>query len=167
MDKDDWDEKVPVVLRAYRTAYKKATNQTPFKLVYGQEAIVPLHFRQHTSEVTKVFKIDMSEAKNVRTFHLQKLEEDRIMAIQHREAQKQQQKAWHDRNIKTNNISIRDLVLLYDSGIKGKPRKLETAWMVPYIVEDINLNGSVQLKILQGQVFPKVMNGARLKRYHP
>ena len=81
MDKDDWDEKVPVVLWAYRTTYKKETNQTPFKLVYGQEAIVPLHFRQHTLEISHVLKIDTSEAKNERMFQLQKLEEDRIMAI--------------------------------------------------------------------------------------
>ena len=34
IDKDDWDEKIPAILWAYRTTYKKATNQTPFKLVY-------------------------------------------------------------------------------------------------------------------------------------
>ena len=36
MDKDDWDDKFPAVLWAYRTTYKRETNQTPFKLVYGQ-----------------------------------------------------------------------------------------------------------------------------------
>ena len=100
-------------------------------------------------------------------FQLQNLEEDKIMTIQHREAQKQQQKAWHDKNIKTKNTSVRDLVLLYDSKIKGKPHKLETTWMGPYIIEYLNSNGSVRLKTLQGQVFPKVMNGDQLKRYHP
>ena len=148
MDKDDWDEKIPTVLWAYRTTYTKATIQTPFKLVYGQEAIVPLHFRQHTYEIAKVLKIDMGEAKKEMTFHLQKLEEDKIMAIQHLEAQKEQQKAWHNRNIKTKNISVRDLVLLYDSRIKGKPHKLETTWMGPYIIEDLNSNGLVRLKTL-------------------
>ena len=148
MDKDDQDEKVPAVLWAYKTTYKKATNQTPFKLVYGQEAIVPLHFRQHTPEIAHVLKIDTSETKNERMFQLQKLEEDKIMAIQHQEAHKKQQKAWHDRNIKTKNISVGDLVLLYDSKIKGKPRKLETTWMGPYIVEDLNSTGLVQLKTL-------------------
>ena len=81
-------------------------------------------------------------------FQLQKLEEDRIITIQHQEAHKQQQKAWHDRNIKTKNILVGDLVLLYDSRIKGKPCKLETSWMGPYIIEDLNSNGSVRLKTL-------------------
>ena len=29
---------------AYRTTYKVTTNQTPFRLAYGQEAVVPLEF---------------------------------------------------------------------------------------------------------------------------
>ena len=35
IDKNDWDEKIPPVLWAYITTYKRETNQTPFKLVYG------------------------------------------------------------------------------------------------------------------------------------
>jgi hypothetical protein len=41
---DDWDLRVPIVLWAYRTTCKKMTMQTPFKLVYGLEAIVPMEY---------------------------------------------------------------------------------------------------------------------------
>ena len=167
IDKDYWDDKILVVLWEYRTTYKRKTNQTPFKLVYGQEDVVPLHFRHHTLEIDEVLKVDIGEVKNKRLFQLQKLKEDIIISLQHQEAQKQQQKARHDRNIKSKNISVGDLVLLYDSRIKGKPRKLETTWVGPYIIEDLNSNGLVRLKTLQGHVFPKVVNGAQLKRYHP
>jgi hypothetical protein len=68
IDKDDWDEKIPTVLWAYRTTYKKATNQTPFKLVYGQKTIVPLHFRQNTPEIAHILKIDATESRNERMF---------------------------------------------------------------------------------------------------
>ena len=153
MDKDDWDYKVTTVRWAYRKAYKRETNQTPFKLVYGQEVVVPLHFKQHTLKIVEVLKLDIGEAKNERLFQLQKLEEDRIIALQHQEAQKQPKKSWHDRNIKSKNISFGDLVLFYESRIKGKPRKLEIAWMIPYIIEDLNFNGLVRLKTLQGHVF--------------
>ena len=44
-NKDDWDEKISIVLWAYRTTYKHSINQTLFPLVYGQEAIIPLQFR--------------------------------------------------------------------------------------------------------------------------
>ena len=41
---DDWDLKIPVVLWAYRTTCQKLTRHMPFKLVYGQEAVMPLEF---------------------------------------------------------------------------------------------------------------------------
>ena len=70
IDKNDWDEKILAVLWAYRTTYKRETNQTPFKMVYGQEVVVPLHFRQHTIEIAKVLKLDIGEAKHERLFQL-------------------------------------------------------------------------------------------------
>ena len=55
-----------------------------------------------------------------------KLEEHQMIALQHQEIQKQQQKAWRDRNIKNQNLSIGDLALLYNNRVKGKPKKLHT-----------------------------------------
>ena len=82
----------------------------------------------------------------------------------HQAMEKLQQKAWHDRNLKSKDISPSDTVLLYDSQISGKPKKLHTAWLGSYVVEAIHTNGSVRLTTLQGRPFKKVMNGARLKR---
>jgi hypothetical protein len=44
VNRDDWDLLVPIVLWAYRTTCKKLTMQTPFKLVHGIEAIVPMEY---------------------------------------------------------------------------------------------------------------------------
>ena len=93
------------------------------------------------------------------------LEEHRLISLQHQEIQKQQQKAWHDRNIKNKNLSVGDLALLYNSQVKGKPKKLHTEWMGPYVVEEIHANRSIQLRTLQGIVFRKLANGAQLKQY--
>ena len=59
------------------------------------------------------------------------------------EIQKQQQKAWPDRNIKNKNLLVGDLALLYNSRVKDKPKKLHIEWMGPYVVEEIHTNGSV------------------------
>jgi hypothetical protein len=43
-----------------------------------------------------------------------------MLAQQHQETKKNQQKSWHDRHLKKKDINDRDLVLLYDSQLKGK-----------------------------------------------
>jgi hypothetical protein len=44
VNRDDWDLRVPTMLWAYRTTYKKSTMQSPFKLVYGLELVVPMEY---------------------------------------------------------------------------------------------------------------------------
>ena len=40
----DWEQKLHSVLWAYRCAYKTALGTTPFNLVYGLDAILPIEF---------------------------------------------------------------------------------------------------------------------------
>jgi hypothetical protein len=44
VNRDDWDLKKPAVPWAYMTACKTLIGKTPFILVYGKEAVVPLEF---------------------------------------------------------------------------------------------------------------------------
>jgi transposase InsO family protein len=41
---DDWDQRIPTVLWAYRMTCKQLTKHTPFRLVYGKEVVMPLEF---------------------------------------------------------------------------------------------------------------------------
>jgi len=39
-----WDQNLHSALWVFRTAYKTTTGQTPFKLAYGLEVVVPMEF---------------------------------------------------------------------------------------------------------------------------
>ena len=64
-----------------------------FRLVYGQEAVVPLHFRQQKPIIAEILHVDVEQGIKDRLLQLSKLEEHQLIALQHQEIKKQQQKA--------------------------------------------------------------------------
>ena len=38
----DWHDKLPFALHAYRTGVRTSTGATPYSLVYGMEAVLPI-----------------------------------------------------------------------------------------------------------------------------
>ena len=41
----DWSENLPFALWAYRTSFRTSTGATPYSLVYGMEAVLPVEFK--------------------------------------------------------------------------------------------------------------------------
>jgi hypothetical protein len=58
VNKNDWDLRIPAVLWAYRTTCKKMTMETPFKLVYGLEAVVPMEYLVPRLRITTFIGMD-------------------------------------------------------------------------------------------------------------
>ena len=56
-------------------------------------------------------------------------------------------------------------MLLYDSKFMKFPCKFKTHWKGPYIVQKVIDGGAVQLAKLNGEIFPSMVNGSRLKKY--
>lgn len=100
VNSDDWDLRVPVVLWAYKTTYKKLTGHTPFRLVHGQEVVIPMEFIVPSLRIAAFTEMDDFEAEAERMSQLLALDEDRFIVGFQQKVQKARDKAWHDRHIK-------------------------------------------------------------------
>ena len=48
----DWSEKLPFALWAYHTSFHTSTGATPYSLVYGMEAVLPIEIEMESLRVT-------------------------------------------------------------------------------------------------------------------
>jgi flagellar motor switch protein FliG len=100
------------------------TGHTPFKLVYDQEAVVPLEFLVPSLHVEAITQ--MTERGPVQEIlnQLLSMEEDQILAGFHQQVQKARDKSWLDQHIKKKTFKEGDLVFLYDNKSIQHPGKL-------------------------------------------
>ena len=57
----DWHEKLSFALHAYQTVVRMSTKATPFSLVYGMEAVLPIEVEIPSLRV--LMEIELEEAK--------------------------------------------------------------------------------------------------------
>ena len=82
-NKRDWDEKLNECLWAYRTTVRTPTGNTPFSLVYGCEAVIPLEIQMPSLRVALTTKITSEDNDRLRLQELEVLDEKRLQAQQH------------------------------------------------------------------------------------
>jgi hypothetical protein len=164
---DNWDLKVPTILWPYKTTYKNFSWHTPFKLVYGQEAVVPLEFLVPILRIAAITHMTERGAVQEILNHLMTMEEDRILAGFHQQVQKARDKAWHDRHIKNKTFKEGDLVLMYENKSLQHPGNLRMHWLGPCKVNYVIEGGVVQLKYLSGVELRGVINGSQRNLYQP
>ncbi|KAI3719985.1 hypothetical protein L6452_20892 [Arctium lappa] len=158
--KGKWVEELPSVLWANRTTYRTSTGQTPFSLVYGCEAVLPIEVRLPTSRHTSVEHnlVDLS-------YDLDALEELREAAHIHMVAQKQVVERHFNKNVQIKVFQEGDYVLrrVFQNTQEVNAGKLSTKWEGPYQISSIVGKGTYKIQTLDDRDIPRSWNAVHLK----
>ena len=76
--KRDWHDRLGEALWAYRTTYKTPTQSTPFALVYGVEAVLPLELQIPSLRITIQEGLTEDENHKLCLAELEALDEKRL-----------------------------------------------------------------------------------------
>jgi hypothetical protein len=162
-----WDSKLKFSMWDDRVTDKKSIGTSPFKLVYGTEAIFPV---QLALRVAKFLQEADSESNDLtrRIHNLVKLQQDREQLLEKTELHHRKMKETFDRKVKADTFKAGELVLKWDAARqeKGKHGKFDVLWTGPFVKATVQQNNTFVLQYLAGEeVSGGPFNGRFLKPY--
>ena len=169
-NKRDWDEKLGECLWAYRTTVRTPTGNTPFSLVYGCEAVIPLEIQMPSLRVALMTKITSEDNDWLCLQELEALDEKRLQAQQHIELYHARISKAFNKKVKQRVFQKGDLVLavrrpmIMTHKTKGK---FQPKWKGPFVIETVYSNGAYRLMTSDGDLLMMPINGKFLKKYYP
>ncbi|XP_012833996.1 PREDICTED: uncharacterized protein LOC105954857 [Erythranthe guttata] len=156
-----WVDELPSVLWSYRTTAKAATGETPFRLTYGTEAVIPVEVAMDTLRIATFDEETNDGALRTR---LDEIFDLREAAYLHMERSKNLIKARYDQGVRSRSFQIGDLVLRRADALKHTG-KLEANWEGPYVVTKCLAGGGYELADIEGKPLPRAWNVIHLKRF--
>ena len=168
-----WPRHLHSVLFAERTSVHEPTGHTPFYLVYGREAVLPIEAKYPTWRTLDWSSVHThEELLVVRARQLEMRDEDILesMAKQTRKRQEGQEYWDETHNIRKEPINVKDTVLYYDTFAvdrdKSRATKLNWRWLGPYRVATADsMKGVYTLEDMDGAKLRGTFSGNRLKKF--
>ncbi|XP_073268737.1 uncharacterized protein [Populus alba] len=142
----DWQEWLPYALHAYRTAVRTSTGATPYSLVYGMEAVMPLEVEIPSLRVLMESELEEAKWAEIRYEQLNMISEKRLAAICHHQLYQNRIARAYDRKVRSREFKEGDLVL---RKILSLPSENHSKWAPnyegPYVVKRAFSGGALIL----------------------
>jgi hypothetical protein len=160
LPKGKWRDVLVKVVWNHNTIVSRSTGFTPFKLLFGDEAITPEEAR------TGLIRT-LASAEDEDTCKLSKdtIEGVRLQAIDHINKYQAETVKWRDRKVRLKNIKIGHLVHRRIANLDTLG-KLQLKWEGPLLVVSSSRPGSYRLKDMDGNNIPRSWNAKELQRYY-
>jgi ribonuclease HI len=152
-----WPDELVNVVWSHNTSISRSTGFTPFKLLFGDEAITP--------EEAKAGSIKtVASAEDEANYSVAKdtIEGIRLQAVENINKYQAETIKWHDRKVRLKDIRPGHLVLrrIANPDTVGK---LQLKWEGPFLVVSSSRPGSYRLKDMDGNDIPRSWNADELR----
>lgn len=165
---EDWDIHIPAILFAYRTKRHATTSYTPFHLVYGRQAILPIETVIPIDPADPDEEISLENSILQRAFELiEELPYHHNDARENTTKSQRKQKVRFDSKIQKEEFEIGDKVWVQRKDIEtSRSVKFEEKRIGPFIIKDKLNNGAYKLCTMEGKTLKQYYNSDRLVRYY-
>jgi hypothetical protein len=155
-----WPEEFIKVVWSHNTTVSRSAGFTPFKLLFGDEAITP-----EEAKIGSIRTTASAEDEADSQITKDTIEGTRLQAIEHINKYQAETIKWRDRKVRLKNIKPSHLVLrrIANPITVGK---LQLKWEGPFLVVSSSRPGSYRLKDMDGNDIPRSWKADELRRYY-
>eukprot|EP00253_Pinus_taeda_P010355 PITA_10355 len=163
-----WHKSLIFALWADRITQKASIGSSPFKLVYGKEAVLPTNLILPSLALLQFIEETPSSSLQLRHDQILKLEEEREKAkITHAKHQQIIKTSFDSISSGSKQFQVGDLVLKWDKAHedKGKHTKFQKMWLGPFQIYEKIGHSTFMLQDLSGLRDSLPVNGLVLKKF--
>ncbi|XP_057755592.1 uncharacterized protein LOC130974751 [Arachis stenosperma] len=158
--KGAWADELAAVLWSYRTTEQSSTKETPFRLTYGVDAVIPVEIGEPSPRLL-LKGVEEAIEKDL-------IDETRKMAHLTETALKQRMALRYNTKVIKREFEPNNLVLRRnDIGLPTPGEgKLAANWEGPYRIKKVMGKGAFKLERLDGKEVPRTWNADNLRRFY-
>jgi hypothetical protein len=165
-----WHEKLLEALWACRTSRHGATVVTPFELVYGHEAVLPVEVNLQNLWITRQHYLSAKEYTELMMDKIEEASESQLKALEEIEKEKVKIAKAYNKRVVRKSFQVGDLVwkAIFPLGNRShKFGKWSPSWEGPFRVIRVVLGNAYLVEDLEGCSLSKALSGKYLKCYYP
>ena len=154
----DWEDQLRKVCMAYNTSVHSSTGFTPFYLMFGRQANLPIDLMYGTGNSSELQAHDYAKNLKRGLQRAYQLVRERLGAVHER------RKAYYDRQVHGEPFQKNEFVWLHSPVVpRGQSKKLHHPWTGPYRVMEKLSDSDYKVKHVKGGRPPVVVHFDRLK----
>jgi hypothetical protein len=154
--REKWPDELIKVVWSHNTKMSRSTGFTPFKLLFGDEAITP-----EEAKAGSIRTVDASEDEANYSVAKDAIEGIRLQALENINKYQTETMKWRDRKVhRPGHLVLRRVAKPDTVG------KLQLKWEGPFLVVSSSRPGSYRLKDMDGNDIPRSWNADELRRYY-